>query len=111
MLQDELSRDAIRLLCLMYKTYLEQVNAGQPKARAKQFGSLQSICTTFLPEEHPADVAETCAELGRSGYLSNLYASNKIIRSSLTDKAIVAMENRFRNNVRDVASFLSQFIP
>jgi len=111
MSDSQLTRDAEKLLCLLYKVYLQRRKDGLDKLSAKQMGSFSQICASIDSPETPADTLESCRELGRAGYLQNLWASNRIIRSQLTDKAIILMENRFKNGLLDVLAFLSQFVP
>lgn len=105
-----MTKDSEKLLCLMYKHYLSRIKDGISKAGAKSFGGLGVICA-LVPNEKSENVLETCRELGRSGMLRNTYASNTIYRSIITDEAIEFMENRLKNGLKDISSFLSQFIP
>ena len=107
----QLTKDAERLLVLMYRTYLDRRKGGVQKLTAKQMGSAQQIHDQLSPNTDPLDVAETCRELCRAGYLNTFIASNRIIRSNLTDQAITYMENRFKNGLKDILAFLSQFVP
>jgi len=106
-----LTKDAERLLALMYRAYLNRRKDGKDKLTAKQMGGFSQIHKELLPNENPLDVLETCRELGRSGYLRSFWASNTIISSQLTDETIIYMENRFKNGLKDVLDFLSQFVP
>lgn len=107
----KLTKDSDRLICLMYKEYLQRRKAGVAKGKAKSLGSIDDICNTFLPKENHENILETCRELGRASMLRNRYASNIIYQSFLTDEAIIYMENRFKDGLKGVANFLSQFIP
>ena len=111
MSENQLTKDAERLLVLMYRAYLNRRKGGLPKVTAKQMGSSQQIHEQLLPDSDPLDITETCQELSRAGYLSTLIASNRIICSYLTDQAIAYMENRFKNGLKDILAFLSQFVP
>lgn len=111
MSETQLTRDAERLLALMYRAYLSRRKDGRDKLSAKQMGAFTQIHKELLPEENLLDVLETCRELGRAGYLRSFWASNTIIRSQLSDEAIIYMENRFKNGLKDVLDFLSQFAP
>lgn len=107
----QLTKDAERLLVLMYHAYLSRCKAGKDKLSAKQMGSLSQIHKELLPDANILDVLETCRELSRAQYLRPFWASNTIIRSQLSDTAIVYMENRFKNGLKDILAFLSSFVP
>lgn len=106
----ELTKSADRLVCLMYKTYLSRVKDGQSKLKARQFGSLQTFAPLLVPDEATEDVRMSCIELRNAGLLHTVVASGRIIRIDLTDKGIYYLENRFKDGVIGVASFLAQFI-
>ena len=50
-------------------------------------------------------------ELGRNGFLDNSYADDTIYDCSLSDVAIVKMENQKKETLLTVADFISKFIP
>lgn len=65
----------------------------------------------IFPDWSVSDVDDCMCELGRNGYLDNHHASDFIYDSSLTDKAIVTMENQKKETLLNVVNFLAQFIP
>lgn len=104
----ELTRDADALLSVMYKEYLLRKKNGTPKLQAKIFGGAAYLQETLAPKLSVEDVAETCRELGRAEFLSNNYADDTVSICQLTDKAIIHMENRFKNGLDEVLSYLEK---
>lgn len=104
----ELTKDAEYLLCLMYKAYIEKRKNKVIKEDAKYTGSALNIHNKLIPEWVEEDVAETCRELDRAGFLKCLYADNTVCDSALTDKAIIYMENRFINGLTSVLEYMGK---
>lgn len=107
----ELTKSADRLICSMYKAYLSRIKDGQSKFQARQFGSQQVFGPDLVPGEAPADVRMACIELRNAGLLQIVDAGSRIIRANLTDKGIIYLENRFKEGLKAVVSFLSMFKP
>jgi hypothetical protein len=107
----QLTRDADKLFCLLYKRYLEQRKNGVQKEQAKNLGRSSSIKEYLNLSEPLSDVDETLRELDRAGFADNGYSDDTVDEVKLTDGAIIYMENRFKNGALGVAEFLSKFIP
>ena len=60
-----------------------------------------------LSSWHESDIDDSLMELGRNGYLK-IYIGGDF---ELTDQSIVYMENRFKNGLKELAAFISQFVP
>lgn len=113
MLNKEITKDADKLICLIYQAYLEDRRNGIPKNLAKYAGSSKEIFERHLIWTLE-DVDETCRELNRANFLEILYADNLVNDSYITDEALVYMENRFPNGLNEVLNFLTTlkgFIP
>lgn len=108
---DQLSRDAEKLFCNMYKQYLEKRSSGLSKTDANYFGDTHLIHETFCPLAPFDDVDELIWELSRNGYIIGVLGDDILSEISITSSAIVYMENRFKNGAKDMLSFLSNFIP
>ncbi|NMA65597.1 MAG: hypothetical protein GX957_05060 [Clostridiaceae bacterium] len=104
----ELTKDAEYLLCLMYKAYIEKRKSKIIKEDAKYTGSAENIHKELIPEWAEKDVAETCRELNRAGFLKCLYADNTVCDSHFTDKAIIYMENRFVTGLTSVLEYMAK---
>lgn len=107
----QLTKDSEKLICSLYKNYLEQRKNGISKANAKCFGSSHNIHENIVPEWTFEDVDETCRELNRNSFLNVSYYDDICGIVILSDNAIVYMENRFKNGIKEVSDFISKFIP
>lgn len=105
----ELSKDADKLICLLYKHYLEQRKLNVPKSTASSFGSSHNIHEQLCPDWLFEDVDDTCRELSRAKMLNCIWADNIAYHVAFTDQAIVYMEKRFENNVGKLIDFISKF--
>ena len=107
-MQIELTRDAYKLLVLLYKRYLERRSEGVSKSLARRFGNVEDVRCQLLLSDQPDDVLETLRELSRSKMIFCVYGDDSVVFFDLTDQAIIAMENRFRNGVSDVLDFIGK---
>lgn len=99
----DLTRDGDKLICCLYKMYLEARRNGVDKPDARQFEDgfwNQSGFLIKMPEE---DAKDTVFELERAG-LVEMYTDGGF---KLTDAAIVYMEQRFANGVKDVLDYIA----
>lgn len=106
----ELTRDSEKLICVMYKDYLEKRKSGQSKSQANSFGSSHNIHERLLPDWIFEDVDDTCRELSRAGLLNCMWADDIAYRVRISDQGIIYMENRFKNGLSGVIDFISKFI-
>ena len=108
----KLSKDADYLICLIYKNYLEQRNNGVSKSEAKILGDSRNVNENIVPKWSFDDTDDTCRELIKKKFIDNrIYMDNYCGYMNLSDDGIIYMENRFKNGIKEVASFISQFIP
>lgn len=103
----EMSKNAEKLLCTLYKVYLERRKSGLSKSQARYFGLGEIAGLAKQLKWNVDDTEDAARELGNVGAL-DLYMQ---CSGSLEDKAIIYMENRFKNGLVDVLAFLSNFIP
>lgn len=106
-----LTKDSKTVLYHLYKEYCVRRSNGISRSNAKEFHSSESVQKLLFPDWSVSDVDDCMYELGRNGYLSNHHASDLIYDSTLTDKAIVTMENQKKETLLNVVNFLAQFIP
>ena len=102
----ELTKDADKLICAMYKAYLESRKAGTDKFRALHF--TYSDIATYKPciNWSRADIRHTEDELVRNGF-GKCYMDGSFFAN---DQFIVYMENRFKNGLSELVDFLTKFI-
>ncbi len=106
-----MTKDAKTMLYHMYKEYLLRRDNQQPKSKAKDFDCAETIHDTLFPDWCLEDVIETLRELGRNGFVKNLYADDTVYYCTLTDTAIATMENQKKETLLNVLDFVSKFIP
>lgn len=105
-----LTKDAKKLLYILYKEYLNRRKHNVAKTRATDFDSASSVQFNFMPNELLEDVEEYMRELGRNDFLENFYADDTIYSCYLTDYAICTMETLPKDTLVSVANFISQFL-
>lgn len=106
-MQIEITKDSENFLVNLYKVYIDRRKAQQSKQEARRFEDGFFDAEKPFSKMHPDDVTDARLELGQAGLLKNYIGGD----CELTNPAIVYLENRFKNNMSDVLSFLSQFIP
>ena len=87
----DLTRDGDKLICCLYKMYLEARRNGVDKPDARQFEDGFWNQSGFLIKMSEEDAKETYTDGG----------------FKLTDAAIVYMEQRFANGVKDVLDYIA----
>ncbi len=102
----ELTNDADKLICYIYKIYLQRRKDGISKDKAAQFELSFYKSDAKLSEWLIDDIKSTLVELSHSGYIKLYLRCDFIL---LTD-AIIFMEKRFQNGLKEVLSFISDFI-
>jgi hypothetical protein len=102
MFEKPITKDANLMLCTLYKAYLEKRKAGTSKADAKYFGNHVKIQEQYFPDISPDDVDETLRELWRSKFIDARGYDGHVCYSTLTDDAIIYMENRFKRGLSEV---------
>ena len=100
----KLTKDADRLICLIYEDYLFRREHGVSKASAKAYAETTDWPKSLTDEFSRDDVRDTLRELKAAGFVrSYLYGG-----FSLTDQAIVYMESRFPNGISQVLDWLGK---
>lgn len=105
-----LTKDALRLLAVIYREYRQRIDSGMSIKRAMMFGSSGDIQKDLLPKASVENVDHWCRELYSVQYLSGLFADGEFYFVQLTDLAIRDMENRFKDNLKGLADLAAQFI-
>lgn len=101
----QLTKDADKLICLIYKDYLNRRDKGKDKSSAKAYPERSDWPKSLTDSFTEADVRDTLRELKSAGLVrSYLYGG-----FALTDKAIVYMETRFPNGISQVLEWMGKF--
>lgn len=100
----ELSRDAQKLLSVLYETYQARRKAGMSKLSARDFQAdkITEICEAMGWQKD--DVLSTEGELRKTGFIVVFMQG----ACRLEDPAVVYMENHFKNSVTDALSIVSE---
>lgn len=102
----QMTKDAQKLMAVSYKLYLERRRDGVDKIRAKVFLP-KDLKQQYFPDYSNADYRETVSEMCRVLKCTQ-YKDGGFV---LSDRAIVYMENRFKNGLKDVVDFLGSLVP
>lgn len=103
----ELTNDADKMICCLYREYLSRRSNGVAKRDARRFTDEYFSSDVVLSKWLDADISDTKLELGRNKYLQ-LYISDEF---ELREDAIIYMESRFKNGLSEVLDLISKFIP
>ena len=103
----KLTKEADKLLAVMYNEYLTRRKEGQGKSSARCFEETYLAGLTPISAWPEEDVFDAINELGRKG-LAKVYISGSCV---LTDDAIAILEDRFVDGLKEVAQHIVQLIP
>ncbi len=103
----ELTRDADKMICHIYKTFLLLRKDGIPKSQARRYADGYFKSNSAFSSWSSSDCDETMLELARAGLIKIYIGGN----FDLTDAGIIYMENRFVNGLKELTDFISKFIP
>lgn len=103
----ELTKDADKMICVIYKSFLQARKNGCAKADARRFNKSALKGFPAFETWNPRDISDTLLEIGRKG-LVKIYIGGDF---ELSDSGIIYMENRFKNGLLEVTDFISKFIP
>lgn len=107
---DNLTNEQKHLLISMYKEVLNRRSLLSME-KANFFKDSEEIKLLFLSHLSSDYVASLCWKLHSQGYITCYPGDDLANEISISDSTIVYMENRFKNGLKDIASFLSHFIP
>lgn len=107
----DITKDAKKLLLLMYKEYQRRRKKGMTRSDAMFFCGADTIKEDLLPDELLQDVNDYIRELHRAGYVTANYADNTVWLCELTTEAIMKIENLPADTLRSIADFIGNFVP
>ena len=107
---DDLTKEQKHLLVSMYKEVLSRQPA-LTMEKANYFHDSDEIKNLFLPDLSSDYVSDLCWKLKSKGYIICYPGDDLANEIQLSDSTIIYMENRFKNGLKDVATFLSNFLP
>lgn len=97
-----LSKNADKILCILYKEYLSNIKNGISKSEALNFNT-EDIDNIFKNQDIHFELSEL-----KNKSLIEIWITGDIL---LNSEAIIYMENRFKSNITEVVDFISNFIP
>lgn len=100
-----LSKDADKLICIIYKEYLRRREDNKSKSAATLF--MFNDIKQIVPNYDERDLATDLSELSHNNVIK-LYIGGDF---QLLSNGIIYMENRFKNGIKEVTDFISKFIP
>lgn len=105
---DDLTNEQKRLLVSMYQEVLRRQPALSME-QANSFKNSDQLIELFSLDMSSKYVSELCWKLKTKGYIACYRGDNLANDISLSDQTIIYMENKFKNGLKDVLSFLSTF--
>lgn len=106
-----LTKQDKQILYGLYSEYQNRRKNGLSVPESSNFVSGKSIHENFFPEMSYKDVDYSLRQLGREGYLENMYADNEVYHCVFSNDAIAHMEDLPKETFLSVADFVSKFIP
>lgn len=103
----QLTKDTDKMFCLIYEEFLNRRKIGLSKSEAKTFDYPAALQIQFLQGILEDDIHDAIHELEQNGLTQN-YIDDSFV---LTDAGIIYMENRFKNNLKEVTDFIAKFFP
>lgn len=107
---EDLTKEQKYLLLSIYQEVLNRQPA-LPMEKANYFEDSDIVQELILPDQSSDHVSDLCWKLKAKGYIHCSPGDNLANDIVLTDKTIIYMENRFKNGIKDIAVFLSNFLP
>jgi len=108
---DDLTREQKHLIVSMYKEMLLRSHQSMSLDEARRYDNSDIIKDLFCPSQTSEHVSDLCWALQSKGYIECYPGDELADEISITDKTIIYMENRCKNGLKDVLSFLASLIP
>ncbi len=103
----QLTNDADKVICYIYKDFLQSRKNGLSKAEARRFPANYHKQHKSLSKWSDSDFSDTILELGQKDLIT-IYLGGTF---ELTNDGIIYMENRFKNGLIEITDFITKFIP
>lgn len=100
-----LSKDADKSICLIYKEYLRRRKSGSDKKSAKDFFYREQWPDDFTEKGGISDFLDTLRELQNAGFIRRTMGGGFY----LEDDGVIYMEQRFPNGLAQVLDWLGKF--
>lgn len=98
-----LSKDADKMLCILYRAYLSNRQNGVDKYNAKHYSYSEIKALKPFDSWNDEDTKATISELSRAGF-GTMFMDCGFMAN---DEFVIHMENRFKNGLKEVIDFIS----
>lgn len=98
----ELTKNADKVLCLIYKAYLKRIKDGSGIDQAALFEYDFSKKDKAFAKMDESSVRSAIVELGEAGYIRQYTDGGFLLNRS----AVAKMENRFKNGFKELMEFI-----
>lgn len=102
----EITKESEKIICCIYKIYLERRKKGVSKSEAVKFEDNFYKYDKHLLKFSECDVDDCLQELNENKYIR----MNIIGEITLENSTIVYMENRFKNNFKTLVDFIVDLV-
>ena len=99
-----LTKDAYKAICLIYKEYLARRESGASKKTAKDFSSRDQWPESFPKDAGLPDFLESLNELKSKGFVKRFVLGG----FQLEDEGIIYMEQRFPGGISQILDWLGK---
>lgn len=106
-----LTKETMSIINRLYKEYLKRRKSGISRDKARNFASAEYVKNNFFPNLSLDDIDNSIRELNQNKLMDVYYADNKIWICKLSNYGISFMEALPRDNILNIADFISKFIP
>ena len=106
---DDLTKKQKYVITQLYKQYL----TNDPTfftVKPNYFPDPDHIRDLFKEKFSEDELDDILLALLNKGYIDGYKDQNSVSEFSVSDKTIIYMENRFKNGLKDISAFLSNFI-
>lgn len=102
----DITRSADKVICLIYKEFLDRRNSGASIEDARDFSDAFCMSLPKLSSMNPSDVETAFQELNDADYIKRYITGD----FDLTNSGIIYMESRFGDNVKNVLDWIGKLI-
>ncbi|WP_052253445.1 hypothetical protein [Staphylococcus shinii] len=104
---DDLTKQQQYIITNLYKIFKDRQKFGLSRSESKIFKSSNEVHKEFFDFLNKEDFIADTRTLRGKNYITGVFASNMVVEIAISDKTIIYMENRFKNNIKDIVKFLS----
>ncbi len=104
---DDLTKQQQYIITNLYKIFKDRQKRGLSRSESKNFKSSDEVHKEFFDYLNKEDFIADTRTLRGKDYITGAFASNMVVEIAISDKTIIYMENRFKNNIKDIVKFLN----